>query len=230
MNKLKNFIVQKQKDNKKFQKRLSTIYYFLKKNKKKIRGKNNIVVHDGAFLAHVQIIIKGDNNKVIIEPGTKIFNTKIIMQGNNHYLRIGENCIMKKGVLWFEDYACEININNRTTIEEAYMSAVEPGSKIIIGEDCMFSSGIDIRNSDSHSIIDLKTKKRINPAKDIVIGNHVWVGYNAQILKGTEIGDNCIVGSRSLVSKSFPNNCIIAGVPASIVREHVDWTRERIYD
>ena len=57
----------------------------------------------------------------------------------------------------------------------------------------MVSKDVSIRTGDSHSIIDLKTKKRINFGKDVVIGNHVWLGLNTSILKGVRIGNNSIV-------------------------------------
>ena len=93
----------------------------------------------------------------------------------------------------------------------------------------MFSHGIIVRTSDAHPIYDITTKKIINKSKNIRIGNHVWIGQNATILKNVQIPDNCIIGASSLVTKSFnKNNVIIAGSPAKIVKSNVNWDRSAI--
>ena len=56
----------------------------------------------------------------------------------------------------------------------------------------------------------------------------MWVGNQVIILKGTEIADNCVVGSGSVVTKKFTNNLVIAGNPARVVKENIDWKFERI--
>lgn len=93
----------------------------------------------------------------------------------------------------------------------------------------MFSYEVEVRTGDSHSIIDKHTKKRLNYAKNIEIGNHVWVGAHTKILKGVIIGDNSIVGLGSIVTKSVGSSVIVAGMPAKTVREDISWLRERIY-
>ena len=84
---------------------------------------------------------------------------------------------------------------------------------------------IFVRTSDFHSITDEKGE-RVNQSQDIIIGNHVWIGQGAYLLKGTIIPDNCIVGARALVSKPFRDTqSIIAGIPAKVVKENVHWSR-----
>lgn len=72
---------------------------------------------------------------------------------------------------------------------------------------------ITFRTSDSHPIYD-QDGVRINPAKDIELGDHIWVAPHSVIMKGAKIGDGCIVGSHTIVNKTFPNNCLIVGMPA----------------
>lgn len=57
----------------------------------------------------------------------------------------------------------------------------------------------------------------------IVIGNHVWIGLNVTILKGVTIGDGCMVAAGAVVTKSFPPNYLIGGVPAKIIKEDILW-------
>lgn len=60
--------------------------------------------------------------------------------------------------------------------------ALDEGTNVVVGEDCMFSNDIQIRSSDSHSILDLGGK-RLNQADDIVIGKHCWLGLRCMLLR-----------------------------------------------
>lgn len=110
--------------------------------------------------------------------------------------------------------------------EKVELAACE-GKTILIGDDCMFSHDIAFRTTDSHSIIDAHGKRQ-NKAKDIVIGKHVWIGLECLILKGCTIPDNCIVGAKSLVSASLEikENSIVAGNPARVIKENINWCRD----
>jgi len=227
---IKNKLKNKVKHNYNLKKFISLFQYGLPKNTKKIKGRNNKFDNQEAFLRCVEIDIVGDSNEVVIKKGANISNIKIFMRGTGHRLVIGEKCIIKSGELWFEDDKCTIEIGDKTTIERAHIAVTEPNSSITIGADCMLSSNIDIRNGDSHSILDVSTNKRINYAKNISIGDHVWIGAFVQILKGVNIGDDSIIGIRSLVTRNIAKGCIATGTPAKTVKENVDWKRERIYE
>lgn len=53
----------------------------------------------------------------------------------------------------------------------------------------------------------------------IEIGNNVWLGDKVAVLGGVKIGDNVIVGANSVVTRSIPSNCVVAGIPAKIIKE-----------
>ena len=68
----------------------------------------------------------------------------------------------------------------------------------------------------------MKTKKRLNYSKSILIGDHVWIGQNALLLKNTVIGSGAIIGGHSVVSgKKISSNTIYAGNPIKKIRSHV---------
>lgn len=90
--------------------------------------------------------------------------------------------------------------------------------RIEIGSDCLFATGIQIMDSDTHEIRSRNRITDLDAPQPVKIGNNVWVGLNAIILKGTEIGDNSVVGAGSVVKGKFPANCVIAGNPARIVK------------
>ena len=100
-------------------------------------------------------------------------------------------------------------------------------NKIEIGDDCMFSKGITIRTCDGHRIKSLETGETINEDKDIKIGNHVWLGQEVTVLKGSEIPNNTIVAYKSIVTRKFTEeNTILAGSAAKIVKTKVNWERK----
>ena len=108
------------------------------------------------------------------------------------------------------------------------MACIE-GTKIDIGKNCLFSANITIRTGDSHSLVDTNTGKRINPSKDVKIGNHVWVGNGATILKGIEIPEDCVVGACAVVTHTpQEGNCVLAGNPAKVVKTGVVWAAQRL--
>ena len=132
--------------------------------------------------------------------------------------------------------------------------------KLIIGKFCSIACGAKfIFNSANHTLSSLSTYpfpiffeewgldvRNITKAWDnkgnIVIGNEVWIGYEAVILSGVTIGDGAIIGTRAVVTKDVPPYTIVGGVPAQTIRKRFsqdtidtllkikwwDWSKERI--
>lgn len=97
---------------------------------------------------------------------------------------------------------------------------------IQIGDNCLFGPNIFISDHDHgkySSDLSLKDFEfspiyRKLSSSPIVIGNSVWVGANVCILKGVKIGDNCVIGANSVVTKSLPPNSICVGSPCKAIR------------
>lgn len=170
--------------------------------------------------------IWGDNNSLISK--SPMGGVKIRCYGNGHKLTIGNDIVFKSGQIKFENSNCFMSIGDYTTIEEAHFFVAEDGMSIQVGSDCMFSGRIKVYTTDGHSIIDTISGKRVNPAKKVVIGDHVWIGSDVKILKGVEIGSNCIIASNAVVTGNIPPNSIAAGVPAKVIKQDVTWNRERL--
>ena len=92
-------------------------------------------------------------------------------------------------------------------------------SKITIGKGCKIARNVVIRDYDAHTL----ELQDYEISKEILIGEHVWIGTRAMILKGVKIGDGAVIAAGAIVTKDVPAGAIVAGVPASIVRENVKW-------
>ncbi len=194
-----------------------------------IQGQGNAIQADGARLAGVEVDILGDRNLVVIGEGSAVYNLKIRIRGSDHRIEMGRNCrISRGGVFWIEDDHCLLSVGAGTTMVEVSVAVTEPGSKVIIGEDCMFANDIDIRSGDSHSVLDAATGRRINFAQDILIGDHVWIAAHTVILKGVTIGRDSVVASGAVVTRTGEPGSILAGNPARVIKTGITWKRERI--
>lgn len=90
---------------------------------------------------------------------------------------------------------------------------------IVIGEDVTISENVVIRDSDNHEII----RNGFKMDAPIVIGDHVWIGINATILKGVHIGRGAVIAAGSVVTKDIPERSLVGGVPARVIKTDIDW-------
>ena len=207
-------------------------------SKSDIKNKNNklYLVYDNGEKEEVDNIPglsiewKGENSTIEIgaSPLPKFKNCRLLCINNSRIsIASSEYEIQDLNTDIFSSNSELIIGKNFSTKSISIWITVEPNKKVIIGDDCMFSHTIIIRTSDAHTIYDIDTRKVLNNAEDIIIGNHVWIGQQNTILKGSVIPDNSIIGAKSLVNKKFDkNNTIIAGVPAKVVKSNVNWDRK----
>jgi len=193
-----------------------------------IRGKGNIFRAEEVTLNKVELDIIGDYNQIIIGRGSDLTNVCFRLRGSGHRIEFGKNCRVSRGaVLWFEDENGLLQVGSNTTMVEVHIAVTEPGSKVIIGEDCMLANDIDLRTGDSHSVIDVSTGKRLNFPGNIYIDRHVWIAPHSVILKGVNIGEDSIVATGAVVTRSFESGVIIGGNPAKIIKVGISWSRAR---
>lgn len=114
-----------------------------------------------------------------------------------------------------------VTIGNNVTVESnLHVGCI---NSIIIGNGVLIASNVFISD---HSHGDYSPEQlQLEPLErqlfskgEVKIGNNVWIGENVTILSGVCIGDNVIIGAKSLVINSFESNCIIAGTPAKIIK------------
>lgn len=179
-----------------------------KKKRYVVKGKNNIIDVVNKNSRHdLNIIVRGDNNKVIIKTTRPFFAT--IYVGNPHFP--SNNCT----VLIDEDASCE----------NCMIKLMEHGCNFTIGKDCMLSANVEFWATDGHMIYN-DNNEVINIGKSIEVGDHCWIGYNTRILKNTKIPSGSVVGMGSIVTRKFDKERVaIAGNPAKIVKEDINWAR-----
>lgn len=185
--------------------------------------KNNEFIGEIPKLTSSQININGKNNTIVCEEDVNLWNSRIDFNGDNSLLYLSSNTF---------DYALNMSINGNNICfigKNNYFNGMttivlSESKNVIIGSDCLFSYEISIRVADVHLIYHTKTKERLNHSKSIYIGDHVWLGQNALILKGTRIGSGSIIGANSVLSnKIVPSNTTFAGSPARLTKEDTFW-------
>lgn len=94
--------------------------------------------------------------------------------------------------------------------------------RVEIGAHCLIAAGVRIADYDGHPLDpELRRSGASSSTEDVrpvTIGNDVWIGNGALILKGVRIGDRSVIGARSVVTKDVPPDTVVAGHPANIVR------------
>lgn len=205
------------------------VVFSYNKNINKISGVGNVInVPQGANLKYT---VKGNNNKININSSLKGRDcfVNITINGNNNKVYINN---IKKGALYItigngvnlpaDNCLCSFGKDLSIT-ECTGVILYENDSCFECGDDVMISHGVTFRGSDGHAILS-PDNTVLNRAHSIKIGNHVWICQDVLVSKNTEIPDGCIVGTKAVVTKKFTvPNCVLAGVPAKVVKENIYW-------
>lgn len=201
-------------------------------------GKNNKFNGQNSSYIDVQgsgiLIVKGNNNKIKISQSSILSNSHIEIWGDNVEFLIGDNSVLNNLYAIIsgsneKQTKCKVIIGDNfiNTEDLQIFGGGNKNMDIEIGNDCMFARRIAIYAHDGHNIYDATTGELINiPNNSLKIGNHVWVGHGVNILKGTIIPNNTIIGAGSVVTGIFKDeNTAIAGNPAKIVRKNLRWEK-----
>ena len=113
----------------------------------------------------------------------------------------------------------KVKIGDRVGISGATIYAWD---SIEIGDDTRIGANVKIVDTDFHPVDPEERIKGNNDAagtRPIKIGKNVFIGMNSLILKGTILGDNCVVGGGTVVSGQFEDNCVIVGNPSRVIKK-----------
>lgn len=139
-------------------------------------------------------------------------------------ISLNENSELKVNGEFFIGAGSDIRIfkNAKLEIGSGYINGytqIVCAEKIAIGNDVAIARDVVIRDTDAHDILNGQHKK----VKPVKIGNHVWIGAKAMIMKGVTIGDGAIIAAGAVVTKDVPAKSLVAGVPAKVIKKDVEW-------
>lgn len=140
----------------------------------------------------------------------------LIMKKNSSLKILGNHTI-------YNNCYVEINENANVTIGNGgyfnHGTALQCDKEISIGNDVYIAPNVSIQDYDEHIVL----KEGYEPSKPIHIGNHVWIGKSATILKGVSIGDNSVIAAGAIVTKDVPPNSLVGGIPAKVIETNINW-------
>jgi acetyltransferase-like isoleucine patch superfamily enzyme len=111
----------------------------------------------------------------------------------------------------------EVSIGAKTVLgQECTISAYQ---HVSIGRECIVADRVMLIDFD-HGVVEVDRPIRLQGIykRDVRVGNNVWMGYGASVLRGCTVGDNAILGTYAVVTKDIPENAVAAGVPANVIR------------
>jgi acetyltransferase-like isoleucine patch superfamily enzyme len=139
-------------------------------------------------------------------------------------LEIGPRATLRIGRWAWIGHGCKIRVHEgqvsigaKTVIgQECTISAFQ---HVSIGRECIIADRVMLIDFD-HGVTEVERPIRAQGIykRDVTIGHNVWIGYGACILRGVTVGDNSIVGTSAVVSRSFPANAVLTGIPARVLR------------
>jgi acetyltransferase-like isoleucine patch superfamily enzyme len=139
-------------------------------------------------------------------------------------LEVGPNAVLELGRWSWIGHGCKIRCHE---------GAVSIGAKTVMGQECTISAfqhvsiGRECVIADramlidfDHGMVDVERPIRLQGIykRDVRVGNNVWIGYGACVLRGASIGDNAVVGTNAVVTRSVAANAVVGGVPARLIR------------
>ncbi|MET0270763.1 MAG: acyltransferase [Sphingomonas sp.] len=169
----------------------------------------------------VHVTFRGSGNVVELGTGSAGLSARLDL-GDDSRVTIGANVRMAALEVHTERGA-HIRIGTGTALTWVLRIHAHEAADVTIGERCLISDDCWITVSDMHSILDKASGRRINPARPVVIGDHVWLSNGVTVLKGAAIGAGAVIGYGSVVTGAIPAETLAVGRPAKVVRSGIVW-------
>lgn len=126
----------------------------------------------------------------------------------------GKDVYMEPNIRFDYGYNTHVGENFFANFDCTFLDVCE----IHIGDNCMLAPGVQIYTA-THPLDPVERNSGKEYAKPVTIGDNVWIGGHAIINPGVTIGDNVVVASGAVVTKDVPNNVVVGGNPARIIKE-----------
>lgn len=190
-------------------------------------------------LEQYDITMLGDDNCLELSSFEGVGRIHIYMTGTNNVFKFGKGNVVNNDMninYWDgpnkKPCGSQIIIGDGNYFNGSNNGFIAPlTTKIRIGEGNLFAGSIKIWGRNDHIIYDIKNKARLNNDEDIDLGSNNWICENVTILPGAKIGKNSVVALGSILNKKIKqDNVLVAGVPAQIKKESINWSRACNYD
>lgn len=141
-----------------------------------------------------------------------VISDGVLLNSSNYTYHINMHSKVK---IMCDVEGAQINIGKNTRIHGTCIHAFK---RIDIGQDCLIAANCQIFDSNGHNSLPNERRTNNGEAKEIKIGDNVWIGANSIILPGVSIGSNSIIAAGSVVNKSVPAEHIAGGNPAKLIK------------
>ncbi|MDH6364401.1 acetyltransferase-like isoleucine patch superfamily enzyme [Enterococcus sp. PF1-24] len=125
----------------------------------------------------------------------------------------GENCYIEPRIAFDYGYNIHVGENFYANFNCTFLDV----APITIGDNCMLAPNVQLYTA-THPLHPVERNSGVEYAKPITIGNNVWLGGGAIVIPGVTLGDNVVVAAGAVVTKSFPDNVVVGGNPAKIIK------------
>lgn len=181
---------------------------------KKHLEKNSKINIEGKYFIKMD---KGSKISGNITLGRNSFGNKV-----QTLLRMDKNSkiISKRNATLF--YGCDVILFNgaKLTIGNSFINSdakIRCHKSISIGDGCAISHDFTVMDSSAHYLND---EKKTAP---VIIENNVWIGTRVTILPGVRVGKGSVIAAGAVVTNDVPENCVVGGVPARVLKENITW-------
>ncbi len=193
----------------------------------KVGDNASIHIRDNCNIEIRDIVLMGEESAVLIDDHCKLLNMDMFRCSENSKVMIGQRTAFRGGGLVSAQQNANLEIGEDSNFGRYNKIVAVKDTTMMIGKDVLTSWDVSIISGDGHYVFDVNTKENINKNTiDVSIDEHVWIGAGATILPKSRIGIGSVVGASSVVKGSFPNNCMMVGVPAKIIRKDIAWSRQ----
>ena len=137
-----------------------------------------------------------------IQPGARLFLGRWSWIGHGCKVRVHEG---------------EVRVGGKTVLgQECTISAYQ---HVSIGRECVVADRVMLIDFD-HGVVEVERPIRLQGIykRDVRVGHNCWIGYGACILRGVTVGDNAVIGTSAVVTRDVPDNAVVAGIPARVIR------------
>ena len=165
--------------------------------------------------------------------GRRLLPDGLAFIGAGAVLQIGKQARIEIGRWSWLGHGCKlrahegvISVGAKTVLgQECTISAYQ---HVSIGRECVIADRVMLIDFD-HGMVEVDRPIRLQGIykRDVRVGNNVWIGYGACILRGVTVGDNAVIGTNAVVTRDVPENAVVAGVPARVIRMRDEPTQMR---